>query len=79
VVWAISDSFVNWKILQGPEILVSFVSSVFDSCRLIFDDQLKLISFRLELQDSERRKYVESVYNSYESLINENFIVETDY
>jgi len=64
-----------------PKVLASFVSSALDSCHLIFNDKLKITSFRLDLTntDSEYRKRFESVYDNYESNADDNFTVESIY
>ncbi|RDH81536.1 MAG: hypothetical protein DIZ80_15780 [endosymbiont of Galathealinum brachiosum] len=62
-----------------PIVLASFYSAALDSCRLIFGDELKIISFRLNMENSIIREKVESIYASYEATINDNFIVESDY
>ncbi|MFK5947615.1 MAG: hypothetical protein QM500_02450, partial [Methylococcales bacterium] len=62
-----------------PIVLTSFFSAALDSCRLIFGKKLKIISFKLDMENSPKREKVESIYTSYESYINDSFIVESDY
>lgn len=62
-----------------PKILASFFSAALDSCRLIFGNELVIIAFRLDVSESPKRSIIESIYDSYEPLINENFIVESNY
>lgn len=62
-----------------PEILASFFSSALDSCRLIFGDYMKIVSFKLDVKDSPKRDQVEAIYADYRSSENENFVVEEEY
>lgn len=62
-----------------PKIMASFVSSALDSCRSIFKDKMKIISFRLDLEGSLARGEFEKIYKNFESNSNENFLVEKDY
>jgi len=61
-----------------PKVLASFFSSALDSCSLIFEDKLKIVSFKIDLEGSSRRDEIESIYNSYNSS-NSNVFVETFY
>jgi len=60
-----------------PEILASFISSALDSCKTIFGDKLKIISFKLDL--NEDHKQLLQVYDNYATYIDDNFIVESNY
>jgi len=62
-----------------PKVLASFISSALDSCRLIFGDKLKIISFKFNLEDNMAREKIDSIYESYESIEDENFFVESEY
>jgi len=62
-----------------PNILASFFSSALDSCRLIFGKQLKVVSFKLDFEDSPHKEVIESVYKNYEMIENHNFSVEKNY
>ena len=58
-----------------PKILASFISSALDNCRLILDNKLMIISFKLNLENSPRREDFESLYNYYATKISDNFRV----
>jgi len=62
-----------------PKMLASFISSALDNCRLIFGDKLKIISFKLDLEGCPSRSEIESIYNSYESSVGDNFSIESLY
>ncbi|MCW9056373.1 MAG: alpha-2,8-polysialyltransferase family protein [Gammaproteobacteria bacterium] len=62
-----------------PKVLASFFSAALDSCRLIFGNKLKIISFKLDMTDSPKREKIESIYASYETSVNDDFIIEADY
>jgi len=64
-----------------PRILASFISSALDSCRMIFGNKLSITSFRLDLENCviREREEIESIYDSYESSVNETFSVESVY
>ena len=62
-----------------PGVLASFVSSALDSCRYIFGDSLKIMSFRLDLDGTPRQKEIESIYDAYEIHQNENFFLVSRY
>jgi len=62
-----------------PKIMASFFSSALDSCRIIFGENLKIISFKLDLEGSPNKKQVELVYDSYKRFANKYFILESDY
>jgi len=62
-----------------PKVLASFFSAAIDSCRLIFGNRLKIIAFKIDLSASPKREKVESIYDSYLPLVNEHFIVETNF
>ncbi len=62
-----------------PKILTSFFSAALDSCRLIFGDKLRIIAFKFDVSNSPKREKIESIYESYKPLINDNFIVESNF
>lgn len=62
-----------------PKVLASFISSALDSCRIIFDDQLKIVSFKMDLTGSPMREEIEPIYESYKTLVNDFFVVELNY
>jgi len=58
-----------------PKILASFISSALDNCRLILDNKLTIISFKLNMENSPRREDVELLYNYYTDKVSDNFKV----
>jgi hypothetical protein len=58
-----------------PKILASFVSSALDSCRLILDDDVRIVAFRMDLKDSPMREEIDSIYDHYASQLGGNFSV----
>lgn len=58
-----------------PKVLASFVSSALDSCRLILDDDVNLVAFRMDLENSPMRDEIESIYDYYVSQSGGNFSV----
>jgi len=62
-----------------PVVLASFFSAALDSCRLIFGEKLNIVSFRVDAVNSPQRGSINDIYASYESIINKNFSVISDY
>ncbi|VAW63012.1 hypothetical protein MNBD_GAMMA09-573 [hydrothermal vent metagenome] len=62
-----------------PKILASFVSSALDSCRLIFGDELKIISFTLDDIIDPYVEEIGAVYESYKSYTSESFNIVSEY
>jgi len=60
-----------------PKILASFVSSALDSCKIIFGDKLKIISFKLDLNESH--KQLLQAYDNYAAYVDDNFKIESNY
>lgn len=62
-----------------PKVLASFISTALDSCRIMFANELDVVSFKLDLDGSPKRKIVENVYESYIPHIGEHFNVISNY
>jgi len=62
-----------------PRILASFISSALDSCSLIFEDEIEIISFKIELQDCIDKEEIENIYDAYMKNKSPNFSVITEY
>lgn len=62
-----------------PVELASFISSALDNCRLIFEDKMKIVAFKLNEINADRRDVVNEIYDNYELSAGENFIVETEF
>lgn len=62
-----------------PAILASFLSSALDSCSLIFEQQLQIVSFKINLVNNSRKDEIDEVYTGYVSNDNINVIAETSY
>ena len=62
-----------------PSILASFFSSALDTCALIFKNDLKIVSFKIDVKNSPREEEIESIYNSYSLNKNSNILIEADY
>lgn len=58
-----------------PSVVASFFSSALDNCRLIFDDEIKIVSFRINLEKCPIKDEIESIYDYYKSKENECFQV----
>ncbi|MFP3873203.1 MAG: polysialyltransferase family glycosyltransferase [Thiohalophilus sp.] len=67
--------------LAGPRPveLASFISSAVDNCRLIFGDRMKIVAFRVNKINSDKRDIVNEIYKNYELSVGDDFIVETDF
>lgn len=64
---------------RRPLELASFMSSALDNCRLIFGDKMKIVSFRVNEVNDDRRENVDHIYDNYKLSVDENFIVETEF
>lgn len=62
-----------------PVELASFISSALDNCRLIFEDKMKIVAFKINEINADRRDIVNGIYDNYELSVGENFIVETEF
>lgn len=62
-----------------PHELASFISSALDTCRLIFEDKMKIVAFKINEINADRRDIVNEIYDNYELSVGENFIVETEF
>jgi len=62
-----------------PNILASFFSAALDSCSLIFEDKMKIISFRLENVETRYQSTVDKYYKSSQCDFNKSFIIEDNY
>lgn len=62
-----------------PVELASFISSALDNCRLIFGDKMKIVSFRINEINDDRRENVDKIYDNYKLYAGENFVVETEF
>ena len=62
-----------------PVELASFISSALDNCRLIFEDKMKIVAFKINEINADRRDIVNEIYDNYELSVGENFIVETEF
>jgi len=74
------DYPVEYQIIKSgdkPGVIASFVSSVLDSCRLIFGDEIKVISFRLSKGSYSREESVDMVYEYFANNISSSFSIES--
>jgi len=62
-----------------PKVLASFISSALDSCRVIFEEKLDIVSFKLDYQSSPVKDKIADIYESYESKTSKHFHVRSDY
>jgi len=62
-----------------PSVLSSFFSSALDTCALIFKNDLKITSFKIDVKNNLRKEEIESIYSSYDSNENSNILIEADY
>ena len=62
-----------------PLVLASFFSSALDSCALIFKNDLKIVSFKIDVKNNPREEEIESVYSSYGLNKKSNILIESDY
>lgn len=62
-----------------PAVLASFFSSALDSCSLIFENNLQIVSFKIDVVNSSRKDEIDEVYANYDSNDNINVIAEMSY
>jgi hypothetical protein len=58
-----------------PAVLASFFSSALENCRLIFGNEMKIISFRIGLEACPTRDRIEPIYDYYMDKMDEDFRV----